>query len=245
MTVRRLGLAALVLGVMAPALAAAQGLGDTATREREKRAKQAARTAAPARVFTDEDLTEGRPPGQAAAGGTSATARAPAPAPDASTEDGPPPLEDPQAAVRPYIENLRRAQAQVEAVEARIRELSGKLNPMSTTFIYGASGSNSANEEAEVRQQLQEAEGQLREARSGLAAANQAMEDARRGRAPLIPNPVAAGPPLGRHPDRRGQGVAPPDAAGDPGLPGLVGRRRRRTPTRPGGALGLRATSPS
>ena len=60
---------------------------------------------------------------------------------------------------------------------------------MSTTFIYGASGSNSANEEAEVRSQLQEAEGELREARMALTAANQAMEDARRGRAPLIPNP--------------------------------------------------------
>jgi hypothetical protein len=180
-TVRRLGLAALVLGVLAPALAAAQGLGDTATREREKRAKQAAQTAAPARVFTDKDLDEGRPPGQAAPAGTSATAPAP--------EAGPPPLEDPQAAVRPYIESLRQAQARVEAVGARIRELSGKLNPMSTTFIYGASGSNSANEEAAVRQQLQEAESELREARVALTAASQAMEDARRGRAPLIPNP--------------------------------------------------------
>jgi hypothetical protein len=185
-TVRRFGLAALVLGLLAPVLAAAQGLGDTAARERDKRAKQAVKNAAPARVFTDEDLDAGRPPGQAAAAGKSATA---APAPEAPADAGPPPLEDPQAAVRPYIENLRQAQARVEAVEARVRELSGKLNPMSTTFIYGALGSNSANEEAEVRQHLQEAESELREARTALTVASQAMEDARQGRAPLIPNP--------------------------------------------------------
>jgi hypothetical protein len=184
MTIRRFGFAALVLGLLAPALAAAQGLGDTAAREREKRAKQAVKNAAPARVFTEADLDAGRPPGQAEAAGQST-----APAHEAPTEAGPPPLEDPQAAVRPYIENLRQAQARVEAVEARMRELQGKLNPMSTTFIYGASGSNSANEEAEVRQQLQEAESEMREARVALTAASQAMEDARRGRAPLIPNP--------------------------------------------------------
>jgi hypothetical protein len=185
MTIRRFGFAALVLGLLAPALAVAQGLGDTAAREREKRAKQAVKNAAPARVFTEADLDAGRPPGQAEAAGQSATA----PAHEAPTEAGPPPLEDPQAAVRPYIENLRQAQARVEAVEARMRELQGKLNPMSTTFIYGASGSNSANEEAEVRQQLREAESEMREARTALTAASQAMEDARQGRAPLIPNP--------------------------------------------------------
>lgn len=139
--------------------------------------------AAPA--FTDEDLAAGRPPGQAAAGESPGAA----PAADSTEEGGPPPLEDPQAAVRPYIESLRQAQARVEAVEARIRSLSVKLNPMNTAFIYGAYGSNSANEEAQVRQQLQEADQELRDARTALAAASQAMEDARRGRTPPIPNP--------------------------------------------------------
>jgi uncharacterized protein YukE len=181
-TGRRLVLA-VVLG-LAPGVAAAQGLGDTAAREREKRAKQVVTKAAPA--FTNEDLEAGRPPGQATTSTDSPVATAVAEPP---AEGGPPPLEDPQAAVRPYIENQRQAQARVETVEARIRELSGKLNPMSTSFIYGSSGSNSANEELEVRQQLREAEDELREARTALAAASQAMEDARRGRAPLIPVP--------------------------------------------------------
>ena len=186
MTNRRLALAALVLGFLAPAVAVAQGLGDTAAREREKRAKEAVKKAAPARVFTGEDLAVGRPPGQTATASESSGA---VPEAESPAESGPPPLEDPQAAVRPYIENLRQAQGRVEAVEARIRELSGKLNPMSTRFIYGGSGSNSANEEAAVRQQLQEAESELREARAAVTTASQAMEDARQGRAPLIPNP--------------------------------------------------------
>jgi hypothetical protein len=184
-TGHRLVLAAFVLG-LAPCVAAAQGLGDTAAREREKRAKQVVKKAAPAPAFTNEDLEAGRPPGEATTVSDSPVA---APVTESPAESGPPPLVDPQAAVRPYIENLRQAQARVETVETRIRELSGKLNPMSGSFIYGSSGSNSANEELEVRQQLREAEDELREARTALAAASQAMEDARRGRAPLIPVP--------------------------------------------------------
>ena len=47
-----------------PCLGAAQGLGDAAARERQKRAAQAASgKATPVRVLTDADLAEGRPPG--------------------------------------------------------------------------------------------------------------------------------------------------------------------------------------
>ena len=180
-----LAIAAFVVALL-PALALGQGLGDTAARERERRAKRTPEKTTPSRTFTNEDLDAGRPPGQAV---TAGEAVAPPPAPEAPSEGGGAPLEDPQAALRPYIEGLRQAQSRVEAVEARIRELSAKLNPMSTTFIYGATGSNNANEEAEVRQQLQETEAELREARGALAAANEALEDARRGRAPLGPNP--------------------------------------------------------
>ena len=184
MTNHRLVLAAFVLGFLAPGVAVGQGLGDTAARERDKRAKQVVKKATPA--FTNEDLEARRPPGQV----TTATASsAAAPPTESPAESGPPPLEDRQAEVRPYIENLHQAQARVEAVEARIRQLSTKLNPMSTSFIYGSSGSNSANEELEVRQQLRDAEIELREARTALTAASQAMEDAQRGRAPLIPIP--------------------------------------------------------
>ena len=54
----RLGLLSLVLlALLLPAAAAAQGLGDAAVREREKRE---AKPAAPAKVFTNDDLPEGR-----------------------------------------------------------------------------------------------------------------------------------------------------------------------------------------
>ena len=53
----------LLLAVLAPALAAAQGLGDTAAREREKRQRPA--TPAPAKVFTDADLAKAKAEGDA------------------------------------------------------------------------------------------------------------------------------------------------------------------------------------
>jgi len=63
MTSRRI---ALVSGLLSASLVtplAAQGLGDTAAREREKRAAQAKAKQDAAKVFTNEDLDKGRPPG--------------------------------------------------------------------------------------------------------------------------------------------------------------------------------------
>jgi hypothetical protein len=168
-----------LLALVLPGLAAAQGLGDLAARERAKRAKQEAAKKAP--VLTNEDLDKSRPPG------------APPPseqgAPSTVSEGGEgsppsPPLEDRFAAERPYLDAIQAAQTRVSETEARVQELGAKLNPMSSSFIYGPTGSNSANEEAEVRSELQQAEGQLNEARQALVAANQALEDVRQGRAP-------------------------------------------------------------
>jgi predicted nucleic acid-binding Zn-ribbon protein len=58
---------------------------------------------------------------------------------------------------------------------------------MSGSFIYGASGSNSANEEAEVRDQLNQAEGELNAARQAVVTANQALQDFKQGRASAPP----------------------------------------------------------
>jgi hypothetical protein len=52
--------AALVLLVLLPATLAAQGLGDAAARERQKREQQA--KPAPPKVFTDADLSTRVPP---------------------------------------------------------------------------------------------------------------------------------------------------------------------------------------
>jgi len=178
MTVRRvttvLGLLALVL----PAVSTAQGLGDAAARERAKR--DAAKKAAEAKVFTNQDLDAGRPPGTAPTSGQAASAPAseerPAEAPSS------PPMEDRLAAERPYLDAIQAAQTRVSEIEQRIQDLRSKLNPMSGSFIYGATGSNSANEEAEVREQLNQAEGELNAARQTAVAANQALADFKRGR---------------------------------------------------------------
>lgn len=167
----------LSLGVLLawPCLGAAQGIGDAAARERQKRAASGKKE--PARVVTDADLNEGRPPGE-----TSKAASSAAPSEGRRSSDVPPStVSDASAHLAPHRDAVNRAQAQVEQIEARVRTLSAKINPMSTSFIYGATGSNSANEEAEVRSALGQAEGELAEARKALNAANEALSKASRG----------------------------------------------------------------
>jgi hypothetical protein len=186
MTARRMSILLALLALAAPAGAAAQGLGDTAARQREKRAKQAQEKKPEARAFTDADLAVGRPP---AAKGSGATASS-APAPEATGGGGEAPAEPAQLAEeQPYIQAVRSAQEQLASVEARIQELSAKLNPMSGSFIYGSQGSNSANEEAQVRAGLSQAEAQLLVARQAVAAANESIQDFRRRR-PSSPSMV-------------------------------------------------------
>ena len=168
----------LLLGVLAlglPARGAAQGLGDAAARERARR--DGARKPEVARTFTNEDLSAGRPPGAAAA----ESAAAPDGGAPAATSDEPP-EESRRTQEAPFIAALEDAQGQVASIEARVKGLQDKLNPMSGDFIYGATGSNNANEEAEVRQQLTEAQAQLLEARQAVTASAQALADFRQGR---------------------------------------------------------------
>ena len=178
MTVRRV---ATVLGLLAfvlPAVVTAQGLGDVAARERAKR--EAAKKPAEAKVLTNEDLDKGRPPGTERTGGE----RASAPASEESRSEAPtsPPMEDRLASERSYLDAIQAAQTRVSEIEQQIQNLRSKLNPMSGSFIYGASGSNSANEEAQVRDQLSRAEGELNAARQTVVEANQALADFKRGR---------------------------------------------------------------
>jgi hypothetical protein len=183
MTTRRMTIVLGLLAFVVPAVATGQGLGDAAARERAKR--QAAKKAAETKVLTNEDLEKGRPPGAARTTGEAATA--PAEGGGGAEPGESPPLQDRLADERPYLDAVQAAQSRLSQLEARIQELRAKLNPMSGSFIYGASGSNSANEEAEVRQQLNQAEGELNAARQAVVAANQALQDFKRGRSSAPP----------------------------------------------------------
>lgn len=174
MSARRITtLLALVVLVFA-AGAQSQGLGDTAAKERQKRAEKKPR----GKSFTNDDLDKGRPPGSKPAGESSDASSAPAEQPQSYT----PPEEDRLAQERPFIDGIRAAEAEVTAAEGRIRELAARLNPMSTTYIYGAGGSNDANEELRIREELRQAESQLQATRQAVVDANRQLQDFRQGR---------------------------------------------------------------
>jgi hypothetical protein len=168
-----------LVGLVAAAPSAAQGLGDLAARERSKRAAEAKQKKEPAKSFTNEDLEAGRPPGAKPAEGAGES-----PAPTAGEAPAPAPVEAPLERERPYLDAVSSAQQALTAAETRVKAISDKLNPMSVSYIYGAGGSNDANEELRVRAELTQAESELQAARQALATANQNLLAARQGRAP-------------------------------------------------------------
>ncbi len=177
MSAWRIAAALGLLGFVGVAPLAAQGLGDLAARERAKRTQ----TKKPeAKVFTNDDLDAGKPPG--AKSETDAASAAPPPESQAAAPAELPPVDERQQQERAYLDAIRAAQAELRGAENRIRELSAKLNPMSTTYIYGSGGSNDANEELRVREELRQAEPQLLAARQAVATANQNLQDFRQGR---------------------------------------------------------------
>jgi hypothetical protein len=182
--VRTLG--ACVLGALVASTADAQGIGDKAAQERAKRAQAKSKEA---KVFTNTDLDAGRPPGSKPSSedqSASAAAQSSEPSAPASSPD---PYAERREQDKVYVDAVTAAQAQVASVEARIKELNGKLNPMSLSYIYGSGGSNDANEEQRVRAELRQAEEELTSARQAVAQANQNLQDFRQGR------PVGASEP--------------------------------------------------
>jgi flagellar biosynthesis chaperone FliJ len=94
--------------------------------------------------------------------------------------------------VKPLEDTVARNQARVNALEASVEELQQRLNPMSTTYVYGGTGGpvggTQSSEEMRVRNQLAAAEQQLAQARQALSASESALDQARRGRlAPVGP----------------------------------------------------------
>ena len=163
-SLRRAALASLIT-VLLLALAlpvspvAAQGLGAAAARERAKRAKQAGGPEGAGKTFSNEDLERGKPKGAkktpAAAQPTPPATSAPVASPE---PDKPAPRAEPN-----------KPGPDIAELEAKIKVLQDKLNPMSGSYIHGAFGSLDPNEEARVRSELQQLEAELAKAREELA----------------------------------------------------------------------------
>ena len=176
-----------LLALLVPGLAGAQGLGDVAARERQKR--EAAGSRPKARVLSNDDLPKDSAKkgaaGDAAASGDSTAARTTSGLSQAAREGTSPEADaaDPrQAQLAQAQAEVDNARAAVAAAEGRVKDLADKLNPMSPSFIYGAVQTGDAvGEEMRTREGLKQAEAQLAQAREGLVAANQAQERVSRG----------------------------------------------------------------
>lgn len=165
--------------------ARAQGLGDAAARERQKRdAQQKAKE--PARVYDDQDLPQHEPEKGDKKKGTGNAATPPVASPsgsDAASENA-----TRRGRVAEAEAAVTTAKAEVDRLEARVRDLQAMLNPMSTTYIYGTRVSGDlASEEARVRDDLRQTEARLADARKAVDAANKGLEDAQLGRSPSSP----------------------------------------------------------
>ena len=179
-------LVALVLAL--PGLALAQGLGDAAAREKQKR--QTTPKSKTTRVITNDDLRKDEPDKKAEGQGASpAQESGSAPSPSNSQAERESrshtasESDSRQQAIDQAQAQVDSARSAVVAAEARVKELGDKLNPMSPSFIYGqAQTGDAAGEEMRTREALRAAEAELTGAREGLVQANKNFEDVRQGR---------------------------------------------------------------
>ena len=180
-------LVALVLAL--PGLALAQGLGDAAAREKQKR--QGAPKSKTTRVITNDDLPKDPDKDKKSESGEGASPVLEAPASSTSSSQAERESRSNTASEADSRQQaLDQAQVQVDsarsavvAAEARVKELGDKLNPMSPSFIYGqAQSGDAAGEEMRTREALRAADAELAGAREALIQANKNLEDVRRGR---------------------------------------------------------------
>ncbi len=165
---------------------AAQGIGDAAAKEKDRRAKEAQGTqgqgkAAQPQTFTNDDLPSGKDP---AAKDEQAGAPPAAPTPLSEPKGA---QSDRAASERAYTDAVAAAQRKVDALGKRLNDLQAMLNPMSSTYIYGGATGGTANDEIRVRNEIRDVEGQLAGARQALDAATTALSEFRLGRNPKPP----------------------------------------------------------
>jgi cytoskeletal protein RodZ len=164
-----------VLGLSAASFA--QGLGDVAAREREKRK---AATTGDKRVYDNADLDEGRPPGEKKEEATaSSAAKGAAPAEEAGAAQSP--EEAQRARVHDAEETVRAAEQEVARLEARQQELQDMLNPMSIKYVYGQARSIDATaEEQRLKEELAGMPARIESAKKAVLDAQSALAEARR-----------------------------------------------------------------
>ncbi len=175
---------ACVLAVLVAPAALAQGIGDVAARARESRERAGTKTET-GPTFTNHDLDARRPPGSERDADDAAD-EAP-PSSDSTSERREPErrYERRDADTARQTDAVNRAQAEVDSIERRIRELNGRLNPMSRDYVYGAATSGDpAGEELRIKQELSELEERLVRARQELAEANEGRNAVRQQREP-------------------------------------------------------------
>jgi hypothetical protein len=114
--------AGLLLALLLPGPLAAQGLGDAAARERQRRQQQA--KPEPARVFTDTDLEEARPPEPSESGDEAGSVLADPPGSDAlgASGDDAPPGTDPGDPLERERQERRLLEAEWRVRFANARE---------------------------------------------------------------------------------------------------------------------------
>jgi hypothetical protein len=175
-------LAGWLVVAMMPALAAGQGLGEAARREKERRAGKKP----PARVYGDQDLDGGSAAGEARAepaqgtsetSGDAAASDSSGGAATSSSATGSSSADDAEVKARARAEESWRARAApvraaYEAAESRVKRLEVQVAELERegqkqAFIYGVRGTTAA---ATARERLEQA-------RRELAEAGRAWED--------------------------------------------------------------------
>jgi hypothetical protein len=192
MMANRALMAALALLAL-PVLASAQGLGDAAKSERDRRAKAGQPTQEPGKVYSNEDLNKGRPPADSKDGAQTQSQPPSAssgnqPALETSVEPSATELIEQKANREKEFEAaIDAARARVAEIEKHMNELAARLDVRSTTFVHGAGGSLDVNEEARIRAELAEQPARLEAAKRAVAAAEEALVDFQNGRADAVP----------------------------------------------------------
>ena len=76
-------------------------------------------------------------------------------------------IEQRAAREKQFEAAVETARARVQEIEQQANTLRERLNPMSTTFVYGAGGTLDVNEEHRIRAELQQLPTRLEEAKRG------------------------------------------------------------------------------